>query len=72
MPERYHGPMNRMVETERVPPKKSKLKAPSPKRRHLKHPVSPEKARRLEPSTPTPAKKKDKADKVSLGFKRFK
>lgn len=65
MPERYHGPMNRMVEPERVPTKKNKLKPMSPKRRHLKRPVSPEKpSRRPEPSTPTLIKKKDKAEKV--------
>lgn len=66
MPERYHGPMNRMVDTDRLA-KKSKLKtALSPKRRHLKRPVSPEKLRRAEPSTPTPTKKKDKTEKVRL------
>lgn len=66
MPERYHGPMNRMVDSDRLA-KKSKLKtAISPKRRHLKRPVSPEKLRRAEPSTPTPTKKKDKTEKVTL------
>lgn len=66
MPERYHGPMNRMIET--VPTKKNKLKAISPKRRHLKRPVSPveKPSRRLEPSTPTLAKKKDKVEKVNI------
>jgi hypothetical protein len=72
MPERnYHGPMNRMRPTspEPVPVKKNKLKAISPKRRHLKRPVSPEKlTRRAEPSTPTLAKKKDKVEKVKLDF----
>lgn len=67
MQERYHGPMNRMrpISPEPVPTKKSKLKALSPKRRHLKRPASPEKSRRLEPSAPTLTKKKDKAEKVS-------
>lgn len=69
MPERYHGPMNRMVDTERLASKKTKLKALSPKRRHLKRPVSPtEKLRRAEPSTITPTKKKDKIEKVGIGI----
>lgn len=67
MPDRY-GPMNRMVDSDRLA-KKSKLKATlSPKRRHLKRPASPDKPRRAEPSTPTPTKKKEKTDKVRLGF----
>lgn len=67
MPERYHGPMNRLVDSERVPTKKNKIKPISPKRRHLKaRPASPEKvSRRPEPSTPTQLKKKDKAEKVN-------
>lgn len=70
MQERYHGPMNRMrpvsPEPERAPTKKGKLKAVSPKRRHVKRPASLEKARRPEPSNPTPSKKKDKNEKVRI------
>lgn len=69
--ERYHGPMNRMID-ERVPSKK-KVKVLSPKRRHLKRPVSPEKQkllqRRPEPSAPLQTKKKDKGvEKVREEF----
>jgi hypothetical protein len=66
--ERYHGPMNRLRPVSPdVPRKKNKLKAISPKNRHLKRPVSPEKSlRRAEPSTPTPTKKKDKTEKVKF------
>lgn len=59
--------MNRMrpVSPNIVPTKKNKLKVISPKRRHLKRPISLEKSsRRPEPSTPV-QKKKDKVDKVS-------
>lgn len=62
--ERYHGPANRIIETERLSSKKSKAKAISPKRRHLKPPPSPEKSRRAEPSAPVPTKRKEKAEKV--------
>lgn len=64
--ERYHGPANRIIDTERVSTKKSKVKPVSPKRRHLKRPPSPEKSRRAEPSTPVPIKRKDKAEKVKF------
>lgn len=56
-----------MIET--VPTKKNKIKPISPKRRHLKRPVSPEKpSRRPEPSTLTQLKKKDKVEKVKCSF----
>lgn len=64
--------MNRMrerpisPEVERVPSKKNKLKTVvvSPKRRLLKRPPTPERARRAEPAL-TPTKKKEKVEKVT-------
>ena len=49
---------------EHIPAKKNKIKDLSPKRRHLKRPLSPVEKSRREISSPVPAKKKDKSDKV--------
>lgn len=66
-----HGPVNRIhrvispVEIDHAAKKKQLLRELSPKRRHLKRPVSPLADKRREIASP-PAKKRDKGDRVSI------